>query len=80
MSKKTDCQAKASLKAASYKAAWINPDFWDMNDSRVNKVRYQIKGNRYFYKSDPPGPLEDIQVDTREMEQGIILLPEEVGT
>jgi len=45
------------------------PDAWI--DHEKTKVGYEINFNRYFYKYEPPRPLEEIEADLKEIEQEI---------
>jgi type I restriction enzyme M protein len=40
--------------------AWVNEGICDMKDGDVGKVGYEINFNRYFYRYQPPRPLEEI--------------------
>ncbi|NPV58625.1 MAG: SAM-dependent DNA methyltransferase [Actinobacteria bacterium] len=51
--------------------AWINEGIRDHKDGEVGKVGYEINFNRYFYKYEPPRPLEEIEADIRELEREI---------
>ena len=58
--------------------AWINTKVRDRKDGQVGKVGYEINFNRYFYKYQPPRPLEEIEADLRALEQDIVELLREV--
>jgi type I restriction enzyme M protein len=45
------------------------PDAWV--DEAKTKIGYEINFNRYFYKYQPPRPLEDIEVDLQKIEREI---------
>jgi type I restriction enzyme M protein len=45
------------------------PDAWV--DEEKTKVGYEINFNRYFYKYTPPRPLEDIEIELRQVEKEI---------
>jgi type I restriction enzyme M protein len=47
-------------------------------DRAKDKVGYEIKFNRYFYKHTPPRPLEQIDADLRRAEDEIQRLLREV--
>lgn len=49
--------------------AWINTAVRDHKDGEVGKVGYEINFNRYFYKYQPPRPLEDIEADIKDIER-----------
>ncbi|MEK7474748.1 MAG: class I SAM-dependent DNA methyltransferase [Candidatus Coatesbacteria bacterium] len=53
--------------------AWISTesDAKDPKDGLVGKVGYEINFNRYFYKYQPPRPLEEIEADIRKIEADI---------
>jgi type I restriction enzyme M protein len=46
------------------------PDAWI--DPTKTKVGYEIPLNRYFYRYEPPRPLEEIEQDIRVLEQEIV--------
>ena len=52
--------------------AWINKAIVDHKDGKVGKVGYEINFNRYFYKYQPPRPLEAIEADIKAVEQDIV--------
>jgi type I restriction enzyme M protein len=52
--------------------AWINTAIRDHKDGEVGKVGYEINFNRYFYKYQPPRPLEEIEADIRSIEAEIL--------
>ena len=58
--------------------AWINTDTRDDKDGRVGKVGYEINFNRYFYRYQPPRPLEEIESDIRSLEGDIVRMLAEV--
>lgn len=59
--------------------AWTNTSIRDHKDGDVGKVGYEINFNRYFYKYEPPRPLEEIQADIRTIEKEIVDMLGEVG-
>jgi type I restriction enzyme M protein len=59
--------------------AWINTAIRDDKDKQVGKVGYKINFNRYFYKYQPPRPLEGIEADIKVLETGILNLLCEVA-
>jgi type I restriction enzyme M protein len=52
--------------------AWINTAVRDHKDGEVGKVGYEINFNRYFYKYQPPRPLEEIEADIKQVEREIL--------
>lgn len=52
------------------------PDAWV--DESKTKIGYEINFNRYFYKYEPPRPLENIEVDLKKIESEIADLLAEV--
>jgi len=58
--------------------AWINEGVTDHKDGQPGKVGYEINFNRYFYKYQPPRPLEDIDREIKELEREIIAMLTEV--
>jgi type I restriction enzyme M protein len=59
--------------------AWINTAIRDEKDGEVGKVGYEINFNRYFYKYQPPRPLEEIEVDIKTLEREILEMLREVA-
>lgn len=58
--------------------AWINTSVTDAKDGKVGKVGYEINFNRYFYKYQPPRPLEEIEADIKAIEKEILDMLAEV--
>lgn len=60
--------------------AWINDDrkCRDDKDGEVGIVGYEINFNRYFYRYEPPRPLEEIDADIRALEAEILQMLGEV--
>lgn len=52
------------------------PDAW--MDRSKDKVGYEINFNRHFYKYTPPRPLEEIDAELKQAEEGIMRLLREV--
>lgn len=52
--------------------AWINTNARDERDGEVGRVGYEINFNRYFYRYQPPRPLEEIERDIRVVEAEIL--------
>lgn len=52
--------------------AWINSDYRDKKDDKTGRVGYEVNFNRYFYKYQPPRPLEEIDRDIKTLEKEII--------
>jgi type I restriction enzyme M protein len=59
--------------------AWINESVRDHKDGEIAKVGYEINFNRYFYKYQPPRPLNEIESDIKTVEQDILKLLREVA-
>jgi hypothetical protein len=59
--------------------AWINADVCDAKDRKVGRVGYEINFNRYFYRYQPPRPLEEIEADVKTLEKEILEMLREVG-
>lgn len=59
--------------------AWINTAIHDQKDNKVGKVGYEINFNRYFYKYEPPRPLEEIEADIKGVEKDILEMLREVA-
>jgi type I restriction enzyme M protein len=59
--------------------AWIDAGTRDRKDGAVGKVGYEINFNRYFYKYQPPRPLETIEADIRALEKEITVMLREVA-
>ena len=47
--------------------AWIDDSKRDAKDGESGTVGYEINFNRYFYRSAPPRPLEDVEADIVRM-------------
>jgi len=60
--------------------AWINESskYHDDQDGKLGVVGYKINFNRFFYEYEPPRPLEEINKDIRELENGISEMLEEI--
>src|SRR5690606_15121363 len=58
--------------------AWIDTSKRDPKDRRVGLVGYEINFNRYFYRYQPPRPLEEIEADIRAIETDIVRMLAEV--
>ncbi len=58
--------------------AWIDTNKKDLKDNQVGIVGYEINFNRYFYKYEPPEPLEEIEAKIKDKEQKIAELLQEV--
>ena len=59
--------------------AWVNEKVCDHKDGEVGRVGYEINFNRYFYKYQPPRPLEVIEADIRVLEKEILEMLQEVA-
>ncbi|MCG5541612.1 MULTISPECIES: type I restriction-modification system subunit M [unclassified Halorhodospira] len=59
--------------------AWIDTSKKDARDGEVGIVGYEIPFNRYFYKYEPPRPLEEIDADLRECTNRIKRMIEELS-
>ena len=59
--------------------AWINTAVRDHKDNEVGKVGYEINFNRYFYKYEPPRPLEEIEADIKGVEKDILEMLRQVA-
>ncbi len=59
--------------------AWINQTVRDAKDGKVGKVGYEINFNRYFYRYQPPRPLEAIEADIKLIERDILEMLREVA-
>lgn len=59
--------------------AWINRDIRDHKDDEVGKVGYEINFNRYFYRYQPPRPLEEIEADIRVLQKDLMTMLGEVA-
>ncbi len=60
--------------------AWIDEGVRDHKDGGVGKVGYEINFNRYFYRYEPPRPLEEIDADIKAVEEEILEMLREVTT
>ncbi|MGH9428065.1 MAG: SAM-dependent DNA methyltransferase, partial [Terriglobia bacterium] len=59
--------------------AWINTAIVDHKDGKVGKVGYEINFNRYFYKYQPPRPLEAVEADIKAIERDVLEMLREVA-
>ena len=59
--------------------AWVNEHIRDEKDGEVGILGYEINFNRYFYKYQPPRPLEEIEVDIKTLERDILKMLHEVA-
>jgi type I restriction enzyme M protein len=59
--------------------AWINESIRDEKDGKVGIVGYEINFNRYFYRYQPPRPLEEIEADIKAVEADVLELLKEVA-
>jgi type I restriction enzyme M protein len=59
--------------------AWVNTAGRDPKDGQVGKVGYEINFNRYFYRYQPPRPLEEIEADIKALEKAIVAMLREVA-
>ena len=59
--------------------AWVNTAVRDPKDGQVGKVGYEINFNRYFYRFQPPRPLEEIEADLKALEKEIVTVLWEVA-
>jgi type I restriction enzyme M protein len=59
--------------------AWINIAVRDEKDGQVGRVGYEINFNRYFYKHQPPRPLEEIEMDIKGVEKDVLEMLREVA-
>ncbi len=60
--------------------AWIDENVRDHRDGRVGKVGYEINFNRYFYRYEPPRPLEEIDTEIKAVETEVLEMLREVTT
>jgi type I restriction enzyme M protein len=54
--------------------AWIDENFKDEKDGKTGLIGYEISFNRYFYKYQPPEPLEVIEEKILKLEEEIAAL------
>ncbi len=54
--------------------AWISGAVRDAKDGEEGKVGYEINFNRYFYRYQPPRPLEEIEADIARVEKEILAM------
>lgn len=70
-----DIHAWFAREMTSYVAGgWINETVHDDADGKVRKVGYDINFNRYFYKYQPPRPLEAIEASIAKVEKEILAM------
>ena len=58
--------------------AWINTTVRDHKDGEVGKVGYETNFNRYFYRYQPPRPLNEIEADIKTLEGEIMAMLKEI--
>lgn len=58
--------------------AWIDTSRRDPKDGLVGIVGYEINFNRYFYKYEPPRPLEEIEADIKAIEKDVMKMLKEI--
>jgi type I restriction enzyme M protein len=51
--------------------AWIDEKVVDEKDGQIGKVGYEIPFTRYFYKYEPPRPVEEIEKEIKDIEEEI---------
>lgn len=56
------------------KDAFIDTSFTDERDGKVGRVGYEISFTRYFYRYEPPRPLDEIENDIKNLEHEIMQL------
>lgn len=54
--------------------AWVDEDYVDARDGHVGRVGYEITFNRHFYKYVPPRPVEEIDIELKQLEAEIVSL------
>jgi type I restriction enzyme M protein len=59
--------------------AWVNEAVRDEKDGEAGIVGYEINFNRYFYRYQPPRPLEAIEADIKAVEADVLKLLKEVA-
>jgi type I restriction enzyme M protein len=59
--------------------AWVNALVRDEKDGGIGVVGYEINFNRYFYRYQPPRPLEAIEADIKAVEADVLKLLKEVA-
>ncbi len=59
--------------------AWVDAGRRDRKDGEGGVVGYEINFNRYFYRYEPPRPLEEIEADIKAVEHDILTLLREVA-
>jgi type I restriction enzyme M protein len=58
--------------------AWVDETYRDARDSEIGRVGYEINFNRYFYRYQPPRPLEVIDGELKILEREIAAILAEV--
>ena len=54
--------------------AWIDESVCDEKDGKIGKVGYEIPFKRFFYTYIPPRPVDEIELDIKNLEDEIQLL------
>jgi type I restriction enzyme M protein len=58
--------------------AWVDENYRDGHDRTVGRIGYEISFNRYFYRYNPPRPVDEIDADLKALEKEIANLLREV--
>ena len=59
--------------------AWVDKKYTDTQDKQIGRVGYEINFNKYFYRYEPPRPLEEINAELKALEADIAALLDEVA-
>ncbi len=59
--------------------AWISTAIRDHRGGEIGRIGYEINFNRYFYKYQPPRPLEEFETDIKTLERDILAMLREVA-
>ncbi len=58
--------------------AWIDEKVVDKKDGKIGKIGYEIPFTRYFYKYEPPRPVEEIKKEIKDIEEEIQKILKEI--
>ncbi len=58
--------------------AWVDESYCDETDKQAGKIGYEINFNRYFYRYEPPRPLDEIDAELKTLEAEIAGLLKEM--
>ncbi len=77
---KEDWRAYFAREVAPFApGAWVDETYCDTRDREIGRVGFEINFNRYFYRYNPPRPLDEIDAELKALEAEIAVLLQEVA-